>query len=46
MVFIRSKYSVKWVLCVELDKIENLDFKFVIFKGKVKDYMSSSEIRI
>ncbi|XP_061195721.1 SH3 and multiple ankyrin repeat domains protein 2-like isoform X4 [Saccostrea echinata] len=43
---IRSKHSAKRVSCVELDKIENPDSKAATTKGKVKDYMSPSEIRI
>ncbi|XP_048766233.2 SH3 and multiple ankyrin repeat domains protein 3-like isoform X2 [Ostrea edulis] len=43
---IRSKHSAKRVSCVELDKIENPDSKAATTKGKGKDYMSPSEIRI
>lgn len=43
---IRSKHSAKRVSCVELDKIENPDSKSATSKGKAKDYMSPSEIRI
>ncbi|XP_062608346.1 SH3 and multiple ankyrin repeat domains protein 3-like isoform X3 [Saccostrea cucullata] len=43
---IRSKHSAKRVSCIELDKIENPDSKAATTKGKVKDYMSPSEIRI
>ncbi|XP_078327445.1 uncharacterized protein LOC111102495 isoform X2 [Crassostrea virginica] len=43
---IRSKHSAKRVSCIELDKIENPDSKAATSKGKGKDYMSPSEMRI